>query len=73
MNDRPSYPAPSRDKIAPCEADATCVPCSECLKEIESIPALTVHQQEHIYHFCGAACLERWRARKRELQGSGSN
>jgi hypothetical protein len=75
LSHTPRYPSPPRDKIVPCDADAVCVkaPCSECLQEIEPLPALTVDQQDYVYHFCSAECLEKWRARKRALQGPGSD
>ena len=53
MSNREHHSFLPRDKMAPYQADNAHVKirCSECLKAVEPVPALTVDQQDYVYHF----------------------
>jgi len=75
MSHREHHSSPSRDKIVSFNGDKTFVKirCSECLKAVEPIPALTVDHEDYVYHFCSPKCLDKWHSRRATLQGAGSN
>ena len=60
-------PTPPRDKIEPCETDASCktVDCAECLRQIPEERAVKAETQDYVRHFCGLECLHQWERLRR--------
>jgi hypothetical protein len=45
--------------------DPQSVFCEVCLKRVPKSDALTDEARDHVAHFCGATCYERWRGERR--------
>jgi len=39
------------------------IACEVCLKEIPKSVALSEEAADEVYHFCGADCYEKWKAK----------
>ncbi|UPQ81412.1 DUF3330 domain-containing protein [Pseudomonas knackmussii] len=45
------------------DPSTSCTSCCECCQEIPLDAVLTVEGSEHVLHFCGLECYERFQAR----------
>jgi hypothetical protein len=53
------------------DTEEATIACDICLKEIPKSVALSEEGQEQVYHFCGADCYEKWKAKSETKEKSG--
>ena len=62
---------PPRSKVrAPADSETGRPTCQACNAELDPVDSYRIDADEYVYHFCNAACHQRWQDQASKLEGS---